>query len=201
MIASSIGNEAVATRELLKERYIYSDYLIDPNRHHFSKVIRLLSIVYNFVRSTQQAVKCGKEGVLRTIPDSVEGYVFVSETILKEAEMYYFRKASDEVKKFLKPQQYKSISKEINGVLYFTGRILPDDNVTIVGQATEVMQDLSSSTFCVPLTDKHSPIAYSVINDVHWNDKTVRHTGVESTWRYVLKYMYVIDGRSLVKKF
>ena len=191
----------MTTREMLKERYLYSDYLIDPNRHAFSKVIRVLSIVINFIRSTQEAVKCRKQEMVRTIPDSVEGYVFVSETIMKEAEMYYFRKASDEVKKFLKPHQYKSISNEVDGVLYFTGRILPEDNVTIVGQATEVMRDLCSSTFCVPLTDKHSPIAYSVINDVHWNDKTVRHTGVESVWRYVLKLMYVIDGRSLVRKF
>ena len=29
----------------------------------------------------------------------------------------------------------------------------------------------------------------------------MRHTGVESTWRYVLKCMYIIDGRALVKKF
>ena len=194
-------NEAVSTRDLLKERYLYSDYLIDPNRHEFSMVIRILSIMINFIRSTQESVACRKQGIIRIIPDSVEGYVFVSDVIIKEAEMYFYRKASDEVKRFLKPHQYKTISRETNGVLYYTGRILPEDNVTIVGQATEVMRDLSSATFCVPLTDKSSPIAYSLINDVHWNNKTVRHTGVESTWRYVLKCMYIIDGRPLVKKF
>ena len=55
------------------------------------------------------------------------------------------------------------------------------------------------TTFCVPLTDKGSPIAFSLINDIHWYDKSVFHRGVETTWRYVLKQMFVIEGRSLVQ--
>ena len=62
------------------------------------------------------------------------------------------------------------------------------------------MKDLYSTTFCVPITDKHSPIAYSLVNDIHWNDKTVCHCGVETTYRYILKRMFIIEGRELVRR-
>ena len=130
----------------------------------------------------------------------VKKHVFLNDNDLKEGENYYYRIATAEVKHFLKPTQYQKISTEANGILYYTGRILPDDKVSIVGQATEAMKDLSSTTYCVPLVDKSSPIAYSIINEVHWHDDDVLHSGVETTWRYVLKCVYVIEGRSIVKK-
>lgn len=49
------------------------------------------------------------------------------------------------------------------------------------------------------MADKHSLIAFSLVNDVHWNNKSVQHSGVETTWRFVLQKMYVIEGRLLVK--
>ena len=71
------------------------------------------------------------------------------------------------MKHFYKSQKYDSISKEIDGVLHYTGRILPSDKTTIVGKATKVMKDLSSTTFCVPITDRYSPIAFSLVSDIH----------------------------------
>ena len=64
------------------------------------------------------------------------------------------------------------------------------------------MQDLSATIFCVPIVDKHSPIAYVIINDTHWNDKVVQHSDsdVETVWRYVLKKAYIIEGCSIAKK-
>ena len=49
------------------------------------------------------------------------------------------------------------------------------------------MKDLSVITFCVPVVDKYSPVAYSIVSDIHWNHKVARHTGIETTSRYVLK--------------
>ena len=86
--------------------------------------------------------------------------------------MYLFRKATSEVKQFLKPAQYKNMSLETDGVLTYTGRILPTDDITILGRATDVMKDLTSTMFCVPLVDKNSPLAYSITNDIHWNHPT-----------------------------
>ena len=86
-------------------------------------------------------------------------------------------------------------------MLYYSGRILPSDEISIAGKATVVMRDLAATTFFVPLTDKYSPIAHSIINEIHWYDQTVLHSGIETTWRYICKYMYIIDGHSLVAKF
>ena len=100
----------------------------------------------------------------------------------------------------MKPSKFKDISTEVNGVLKFSGRILPTDDITIVGRATQAMKDLSATTFAVPLVDKDSPIAYSIVNDTHWFHPTVPHRGIDTTWRYVLKEVYIIEGRSLVTK-
>ena len=66
-------------------------------------------------------------------------------------------------------------------------------------QLSDVMFDLSKTTFCVPLTDKHSPIAYSIVNEVHSHHPDVKHSGVETTLRHVQLVAYAICGRDLVR--
>ena len=57
------------------------------------------------------------------------------------------------------------------------------------------------STFCVPLIDKFSPLAYSLVNEIHWYNDDARHSGNETVMRYVQKVAHIIEGRSLVKVF
>ena len=82
----------------------------------------------------------------------------------------------------------------------YSGRILPEDTVNGVVPLTTVMRDLTSNSFCVPIVDKHSPLAYSIVIHYHWNNRLVKHSGIETTLREILKYVYIIEGRSLVKK-
>ena len=84
--------------------------------------------------------------------------------------------------------------------MYYTGRILPSQEVTSVQTMTDTMQDLSSTTFCVPLIEKYSPLAYSIINEVHWFHESAKHSGVETTLRYTMKYAFIMEGRNLVKQ-
>ena len=65
----------------------------------------------------------------------------------------------------------------------------------------DVMRDLAASTFCVPILYKHSPLAYSIVNYVHWYSPVASHSGIETVWRYVMKVAFIISGRILVKKF
>ena len=65
---------------------------------------------------------------------------------------------------------------------------------------SSTMKDLSATTFQVPLVYKHSPLAYSLVNEVHWYCMAAKHSGVETVWRYVLKTAYIIFGREVVKK-
>ena len=55
--------------------------------------------------------------------------------------------------------------------------------VTLIQEAsemTEVMKDICSSTFCVPLICKHSPLAYSIVNEIHWHSPAAKHSGIET---------------------
>ena len=191
------------------ERYKFSKYLLDPNKHDFSVCVRIIAccqrFIYNFYRKW-----VNKPGIERPVLNySDDEYVearkdFVptfTDEELEAARGYYFRIATKEIKHFVKQDVYAKISHEKEGILYYTGRILPQQKVTSTCGMTAVMKDLSDSTFLVPVVDKNSPLAYSVINEVHWNDKTVKHSGVETTLRYTLFYCHILEGRDLVKKF
>ena len=127
--------------------------------------------------------------------------ICLSEHDIKNGRNYFFRKSSEEVIKFNKKKSYEHISHQKDGILWYTGRILPTSKVTITGKFTTVMKDLSESSFCVPIIDKYSPVAYSLVHEVHWYDDVAKHSGIESTWRTVLKNAFIIEGRDIVKKF
>ena len=63
------------------------------------------------------------------------------------------------------------------------------------------MLDLSGKSFVVPIVDAKSPLAYSIVNDVHWNDPDAKHRGVETTIRAVLSTAYILNVRELAKQF
>ena len=215
----------------VKSRYEFSQYIIDPNRYRLRKIVRIISLVYLFVRKCYSA--CRFRGRLENHPKvtldpvpailSCEGdqylvttgcqnigspfrcpggwVVCLSNNEVKLAMTYLFRKATEEVKQFLEPRVYNSISTEIAGILYYTGRILPSMEERVEPQLSDVMFDLKRTTFCVPITDKHSPIAYVIVNDVHSHHPDVKHSGVETTLRHVQLIAHVIGGRELVKKY
>ena len=275
--------------ESILKRYEYSSYLLDPNRHSFSSVVRIMSIVFKYVQCLRNKVREVKvseleqtthnsqniqtaqitqsahhtsensstedptvvsatqiSGVLYPIlsldhpsrrlisnediiennnclmnivetatyivnkePQVVEiklntenkAQIFLTDEEMKKGKDYYFRKASAEVLKFASKASYESISTLKGDILYYTGRILPNQSISVVVDITEAMQDLASTSFFVPVVDLHSPVAYSVVNDIHWNHKVARHSGVETVHRYVLQQCFIIDGRNLVKKF
>ena len=224
------GFSGTAVPDQVKTRYESSQYVIDPNRFRMRKIVRILGLVYLFLKKCYSA--CGLVGrliehpkvTLNIVPAilSCEGdqyivtsgtqdgvgpfrcpaglVVRVSNDEVKLALTYLFRKATEEVKKFVDIRLYNSISSEIEGILFYTGRILPSMEERVGPQLSDVMFDLSKTTFCVPLTDKHSPIAYSIVNEVHSHHPDVKHSGVETTLRHVQLVAYVIGGRELVKK-
>ena len=110
------------------------------------------------------------------------------------AERYFYKKATEEIKHFNKNKLKNLTEKE--ETLYYNGCILP--NLNIITPLSEAMKDLTN-TFCVPVIEKYSPIAYAIVSDIHWNHPVVKHSGVETTWRYVLKKVFIIEGREVVK--
>ena len=57
------------------------------------------------------------------------------------------------------------------------------------------------SSFCVPLIEKHSPLAYALVNEIHWYNNDAKHSGNETVRRFVQQVAYIIERRQLVKKF
>ena len=89
-----------------------------------------------------------------------------------------------EIKEFVAKKSYEGIfNEDTGGILYYTGRILPTQKTGGNTEMSDVMIDLSCTTFHAPLVDHRSPLAYSIINEVHWYNKVARHSGVETVLR------------------
>ena len=137
--------------DTISDRYRYSKYLIDPNHRRFSTVIRIMAYILKFISA------CRKSKPTSSKTNKVKS-LLNGDDILK-SKQYFFRKATQEVKHFNHNSKFKKISEEKDGILYYTGRILPTDQITAIGKATSAMKDLSASTFCVRIIDKNSPLA------------------------------------------
>ena len=207
-------------------RYKFSKYLIDPNRFRFRKVVRVLGLVFLFLHklfnrlnrpikflapngsvSTPKILSCNNDRYIVTsgkrlnkVFESSAGLVVdLSEIMVQSAMCYYFQKATLEIEHFLSENKYKNISEKINGVLFYVGRILPTQEISSEPSLGDACFDLCSASFHVPLIDKFSPIAYAIVNEIHWYHPDVKHGGTESVLRQVQSIAYIIGGRSLVK--
>ena len=125
--------------------------------------------------------------------------VHLPEEMLKAAMRYFYKKASDEVRKFLSKSKHKNITSEVNGVLSYTGRILSSQDIGGKESLGDISLDLCKTTFCVPVVEYRSPVAYAIINEMHWHHPDVMHGGVESVLRQVQRVAFIIRGRELVK--
>ena len=94
---------------------------------------------------------------------------------------------------------YKNIAKERDGILYYAGRILSSQKFNNKLNLSDVCIDLTMPSFCVPLVEKFSPLAYSLVNEIHWYDDDAKHSGNESVLRYVQKNAYIIEGKVISK--
>ena len=217
--------------EEVKKRYEFSNYIIDPNKFRLRKVVRVMALVLKFVRQLMQKLKDNKKrALLCRNPTTIKiptAFAFVNDKYLvtqgksgssplqckqgmvveiTDEDMrfsmdYFYQKSTQEVKHFVDKKVYQKISKEVNGVLYYTGRILPSQIFGGKLSLSDVILDLSSTTFCVPLAESCSPFAYSLVGETHWFNEDAMHTGVETVLRYSQKIAYLIGGRELVKKY
>lgn len=163
----------------MKKRYEFSKYLLDPLKHSFTMIVHIMAYVIRFSKLLIDRIR-------RKLQINHHSTTLTEDEI-SAAEKYYFKKASKEVHHFVSKSKYDKISTEKDDVLLYTGRILPTKGVSIVGKFTDVMKDLSTSTFCVPILERYSPIAYSISLDVHLNDAMVKHSGIETTHKGSLK--------------
>ena len=106
----------------VKDRYAFSDYLVDPNRHSFTRVIRIVAYIIRFCNFL----------LSKRIPSSTQ----LTQSELDAATEYFFKKGTREIYHFIQPKKYEKFTTRKKDLLVYTGRILPDDEVTIVGRFT-----------------------------------------------------------------
>ena len=224
-----VAHTFVPERQVPEEvglRYKFCNYVIDPNKFRFKKTVRVLALVLIFVKKMLKIlqrvpVSVSVETKHFNIPDIFskpdssflvttgekskglqcpKGLVVeLPDIMIKNAFAYFFKISTLEIKHFLPKHKYCNISKEIDGIMYYTGRILPDQKVDNKLSVANVSYDLSDKTFCVPMVDKLSPVAYAISDEVQWYSFDVRHGGIESVLREVQCISYLIGGRKLVK--
>ena len=197
----------------LGERYGFSHYLLDPNRFRFQTVLRILALVFLFIS------KCSKGRTFDfmkersfTSPQKTKYQVHVTQTpgskvkiipipaqYMQAAKNYYFMKAAQEILRFVDARKFLDITVMKDGIFYYTSRIL--DTQEFTGDVTlgDACLDLTASTFCVPVVDALSPIAYAIVAETHWYHPDVSHGGVESVLRLSQTSAYILGGRELVK--
>ena len=127
--------------------------------------------------------------------------VELADTNLISALNYFYKRATLEIKHFQTRSVYKDISREKFGILYYVGRILPSQKFNQKINLSDVCIDLSMSSFCVPLIDKYSPLAYAIMNEIHWYNDDAKHSGNETVMRYIQTIAHIIEGKPIVKSF
>ena len=114
---------------------------------------------------------------------------------LEQAEHYFFKKATAEVRQFAKPSDYIHCTKEKDGVLTYIGRILDNQEIedldNILGEVTPLF-------FTRPVVERHSPVAYSVMSYVHTH--LVNHKNPVVTLRESRSICFVLHGRDLANE-
>jgi hypothetical protein len=201
----------------VEDRYAYSNYLVDPCQRGWCKSVRIMAIVLIFVakckravadRSTYEKADPGSKLPGRAV-DADPGSKLPGRTreqrigrltsLLPEeihlAELYFFKKGTAEVLRFTKSKDYKNCSEMKDGILYFSGRLLSTGAVNAI---EEVMFDLSPVTFCRPILDRYSPVAYAIMIEMHW--AKVHHLSATTTYRESLATAYIIRGRDLAQE-
>ena len=73
--------------------------------------------------------------------------------------------------------------------MYYIGRILSTQNVGDSSSLCSASLDLTTTTFCVPISDYQFPIALAIVDEIHWYHPDVRHAGIESELRQVQAFI------------
>ena len=102
--------------------------MVDPNKARFKKVVRIFGFVLRFIKKLQKKPTICQP----SIPQETSYPGILADEEIGASEKYFFKKASSEVKEFVKENEYQKISFQKYGVLYYKGRILATEKMQVV---------------------------------------------------------------------
>ena len=165
-------------------RYAFTKYFLDPCAQPWPKFIRRLAILTrlcNIWRKRADKIMAIQEKACIQIGDEE----------LAAAEKLVFQWTTTEVKHFNKKETLKDAVME-DDILKYTGRFL---DLSEISNPTNIFLDIDPLTFNVPMVDRYSPVAYSIM--IHAHTKLTHHGGAVSTLRASLGVAYIIRGKDL----
>ena len=129
--------------------------------------------------------------------------VVLSEKEVDLALRYFYKKTTKEVEKFSTHAKAMKQSVTVDEIRFWTGRLLPSQKFVNpeLRPMSSAMIDLSSTVFCVPLVDQYSPVAWSMIHEIHWYHSRAKHSGVATTARAAKEYAYIIGVKEIAELF
>ncbi|MCP3662714.1 MAG: hypothetical protein GY696_09495, partial [Gammaproteobacteria bacterium] len=175
----------------VEDRYKFSRYIVNFSSKSWPKTIRLIALVKRCISIwRQRTAKVEAAESLQIVAGRT--IVMLTREEIAAAERYVFQVTSREVKYFNKKESYEKISYMKDGVLLYSSRIMDGERPETIPGA---MLDVGPLTFCVPIVDRHSPVAYSVMLYAH--ESLTHHGGVNSTLRRSREIVFIIRGMSL----
>ena len=182
--ATDLSGIILSMVDKVAERYEFSKYPIDPCSIPWDKYIRKIGIL---VRVGQIWRGVGPKFA------TVSGKIVVSlrEEDTSAAENLVFKITSAETAHF-DSKEAKKNGKWQDGVLTYTGRTL---DLSELENPTQMFLDLQPLKFNVPMIDRFSPAAYSIMIFAH--TKLTHHGGAISTLRASHTIAHVIRGKDL----
>ena len=132
--------------------------MVNPNKARFKKVVRIFAFVLRFIKKLQRKSKIGQPSIAQKT--SYSGILIDEE--ITTSENYFFKRATLEVKEFVKENEYQKISFQKDGILYYKRRILATEKINATCEMSTVMKALYSNTICVPAIYKDSPCKCTV---------------------------------------
>ena len=132
------------------------------------------------------------EGILRA-----KKIIGLGDKEISQALEYLYKKGTIEVKAFNDIKYIKKVAVEENDILYCKSRLLESAELRTVGHLSETinLESFTGVKFKVPVLDKHSPLAVSVANYLHY--VKYQHKGAESLHRLSLQFCNILGGKQL----
>ena len=168
-------------------RYRTSNFMPDPVAVGWGKCIKLRGWIMRYKSNLKKSLKGELKGGVYN-PALIE----LSEDELIAAENYYFKLATKEVKKYVPAKQWKDFSVETEGILYYKSRILDGQAVSDV---EKLFADIEPLSFCRPLVDRYSPLAYAIMIFVH--EQVVYHRNSSACVQGSRSIGFIIGAKDL----